>query len=64
MINEDGTPNRGHTNNLVPFIICDKHVKLKDKGIITQIAPTLLKYMNIAIPKQMEDTKVLFKLDL
>jgi hypothetical protein len=28
MVNEDGTPNKGHTANPVPFIIRDKNVKL------------------------------------
>ena len=63
MINEDGTPNKGHTANPVPFIIRDKNVVLKSKGYITQVAGTILKYMDIAIPKEMKDAGILFKED-
>lgn len=63
MVNEDGTPNKGHTANPVPFIIRDKNVKLKNKGSITQVAGTILKYMDIAIPKEMKESGTLFKED-
>ena len=42
-----------HTTSLVPFIITDKNVKLKSKGDLTNIAPTILKYMDILILRQM-----------
>lgn len=61
MLNPDGSIDFGHTSNKVPFIIRDKHIKLKNNGNITQIAPTILKYMNVAIPKEMSETKTLFK---
>ena len=32
----------------------------KHKGDLTQIAPTILKYMDIAIPKEMKETRTLF----
>ena len=60
MLDKDGTMLTTHSTNPVPFIIRDKHVNLKHKGDITQIAPTILKYMDIAIPKEMRDTKTLF----
>lgn len=54
MINDDGTINTAHTTNLVPFIILDKNIKLKeDKGTLSDIAPTILKIMNLEIPKEM-----------
>lgn len=55
MINDDGTINTAHTTNLVPFIILDKSIKLKEnyQGSLKDIAPTILKIMNIAIPKEM-----------
>jgi 2,3-bisphosphoglycerate-independent phosphoglycerate mutase len=43
----------------VPFILLDKHIILKEKGDLTMVAPTLLKYMDIAIPKEMKESKVL-----
>lgn len=52
MINEDNTINTNHTTNKVPFIITDKNISLKD-GALCDIAPTILKIMNIDIPKEM-----------
>lgn len=60
MLSETGETITTHSINPVPFIIRDKHVTLKHKGDITQIAPTILKYMDIAIPKEMKETKTLF----
>jgi len=56
MINDDETTNTAHTTNLVPFIILDKNIKLKENyiGKLSDIAPTILKIMNIDIPKDMD----------
>jgi len=43
-----------HTTSKVPFIITDKKLRLKD-GDLTNVAPTILEYMDIAIPKDMTD---------
>lgn len=59
MINEDGSPCTTHTTALVPFVICDSKVKLKDGGSLVNVAPTILDYMDIAIPKEMEATESL-----
>ena len=48
-----------HSLSKVPFIITDDSIKLKKNGDLTNVAPTLLNYMDIAIPKQMEDAKSL-----
>jgi len=54
MINDDNTINTAHTTNLVPFIILDKNIKLKNKvGSLSDVAPTILKLMNIDIPQEM-----------
>ena len=60
MINEKGEVITTHSLAEVPFIITDKNVVLKENGDLTMVAPTLLKYMDIAIPKSMEQTKNLF----
>lgn len=54
MVNEDGTPNTAHTTNLVPCILVDASYKgrLKD-GKLGDLAPTILKLMGLATPKQM-----------
>jgi 2,3-bisphosphoglycerate-independent phosphoglycerate mutase len=51
---EDGTPNTAHTTAKVPFILFGngKH-SLRENGTLADIAPTLLKMMNIAKPKEM-----------
>ncbi len=61
MLTKDGEKITTHSTNPVPFIIRDKHVALNKKGDLTQIAPTILKYMDIAIPKSMKETKTLFQ---
>jgi len=60
MLNENDEPIRTHSMSPVPFIILDEKLELKETGDITMIAPTLLKYMDIAIPKEMKETKDLF----
>ena len=53
MINEDGSPNTAHTINPVPIIVIDENIaKVKD-GILADIAPTILKIMNINKPSLM-----------
>jgi 2,3-bisphosphoglycerate-independent phosphoglycerate mutase len=54
MINADGTPNTAHTTNLVPCILVDNNFKgvIKD-GKLGDLAPTILKLMNVPIPPQM-----------
>ena len=41
-----------HSTSLVPFIITDKSITLKN-GKLGDIAPTLLNIMDIDIPKEM-----------
>jgi 2,3-bisphosphoglycerate-independent phosphoglycerate mutase len=54
MINEDGTPNTAHTVNLVPYWIIDNELKPTLKaGKLADVAPTILKIMGIAKPKEM-----------
>jgi len=53
MINEDGTPNTSHTTFPVPVILVDKDLKKIKSGILSDIAPTILKLMGIKQPKVM-----------
>ena len=61
MLDEDGNPVTTHTTSLVPFIITDTKVKLKNKGSLVNVAPTVLDYMDIALPKEMKDTPSLIE---
>lgn len=45
-----------HTLSKVPFIIVDENIKLKEAGDLTNIAPTILDYMDIAKPKEMKNS--------
>ena len=47
-----------NTLSPVPFIIMDKKINLEN-GTLTSFAPTILKYMDIAIPKEMKNTEIL-----
>ena len=57
MLSDNGEVITTHSLSKVPFIITDKSLKLRENGDLTMVAPTLLKYMDIAIPKDMEGTK-------
>lgn len=45
-----------HSLEKVPFIIMDNKVTLKETGDLTMVAPTILTYMDIALPKEMQET--------
>jgi 2,3-bisphosphoglycerate-independent phosphoglycerate mutase len=54
MINEDGSPNTAHTLNLVPLFIIDKNFTgTIHPGKLGDIAPTILRMMDLPIPKEM-----------
>jgi len=52
MIDEDNNIVTSHTNSKVPFIVCKKNIKLKD-GKLGDVAPTILKLMDIEVPDEM-----------
>lgn len=60
MIDEEGREITAHTSNKVPLIITDNNVSLESGGKLGDIAPSILKYMNIDIPEEMTG-KVLIK---
>ncbi len=52
----DGSPFTAHTTNKVPFIVVGeefKNKKLREGGILADVAPTLLDMMKIAVPEEM-----------
>lgn len=56
MIDENGEPMTAHTTNLVPLILASdvfKNNKLKDNGRLCDLAPTMLRILNIKQPKEM-----------
>lgn len=53
MLNEDGSVNTAHTTNLVPCILIDSDYKSVADGKLGDIAPTILKIMQVPIPEKM-----------
>jgi 2,3-bisphosphoglycerate-independent phosphoglycerate mutase len=54
MINADGTPNTAHTLNPVPFFIIDNEWKGNIiPGKLGDLAPMILKMMNLPVPNEM-----------
>jgi len=60
MINRDGSINTQHTTNMVPFIVLDKNIKLRD-GKLGDIASTVLDIMNLEIPEEMTGNSLIVK---
>lgn len=52
-LNDDGTPNTAHSLNPVPCILINSEYKKIENGVLADVAPTILKMMNLAIPSEM-----------
>ena len=63
MIDEDDNIITSHTTSKVPFIICNSNYKVKD-GKLSDIAPTILKIMNLDIPDDMTGKVLIEEEDL
>ena len=62
MVNpETGKPQTAHTTNKVPFVLINgkSNVELKDDGALCDIAPTILKLMNIDKPEEMDGNSLI-----
>jgi 2,3-bisphosphoglycerate-independent phosphoglycerate mutase len=61
MINDDGSPNTAHTTNPVPVIYVsqDPINKQINHGILADVAPTILKILDIALPSEMNGRSLL-----
>lgn len=56
MLDEFNNPVTTHTTSKVPFIITDLNVELRKNGSLVNVAPTILEYMDIALPEEMQNT--------
>lgn len=52
-MSDNGSSHTAHTTNLVPFILVKKDMKLRRRGILADVAPTVLDLLNVEIPKEM-----------
>ena len=59
MMNPDGTPHTAHTTNPVPMILIDKELKSIKNGVLGDIAPTILRLMNVEQPKEMTQNSLI-----
>ena len=59
MINRDGTPNTAHTTNKVPCFILNTDYKYIQTGSLCDIAPTILKVMNMEQPAEMDGKSII-----
>ncbi len=59
MKNDDGSPNTSHTKNPVPIILIDKDYHAIKDGILSNVAPTILKLMNIKKPQVMTEHPII-----
>jgi 2,3-bisphosphoglycerate-independent phosphoglycerate mutase len=59
MLDEDGDTFTAHTTNLVPFIVTDPNVTLRQGGALGDIAPTMLKLLNLEQPEVMTGQSII-----
>ena len=59
MFDEDGAPFTAHTTNPVPFCVVGYPCELRDGGRLADIAPTMLKIMDIPQPAEMDGTSII-----
>ena len=53
MFDEDGSPFTAHTTNPVPFCVVGYPCKLREGGVLADIAPTMLKILGLPQPEEM-----------
>ncbi|MDR2557755.1 MAG: 2,3-bisphosphoglycerate-independent phosphoglycerate mutase [Mycoplasmataceae bacterium] len=61
LLDDKNKPFTAHTINPVPLIVTDEKVKLAKTGALANIAPTILDYLKIAIPSEMDQPSLLIK---
>ncbi len=55
----EGKPMTAHTTNPVPVIVTKENVRLRDGGILADLAPTLLDLLEIDKPEEMTGTSLI-----
>jgi 2,3-bisphosphoglycerate-independent phosphoglycerate mutase len=58
-IDDEGNPVTSHTTNPVPFIVTIDKAQLREGRVLADIAPTILKILDIGQPQQMSGKSIL-----
>ena len=61
MLEADGSPFTAHTTNPVPFIVVGEDCKLREGGVLADIAPTILQVMGLEQPAEMTGKSLIVK---
>ena len=59
MVDDDGEPFTAHTTNPVPFCVVGYPCKLREGGVLADIAPTMLKIMDLPQPEEMTGKSII-----
>ncbi len=59
MYDEGGEPFTAHTTNPVPFCVVGYPCQLREGGVLADIAPTMLKILNLPQPSEMTGTSII-----
>ena len=59
MLEDDGSPNTAHSTNPVPLIITKPGLTLRERGVLGDVAPTVLELMAIGQPTAMTGTSLM-----
>ena len=59
LLDDQNNTYTAHTSNLVPFIVTNSHLALKEDGKLGDIAPTMLQLLGLKIPKEMNGESLL-----
>ena len=58
-LDADGNPFTAHTTNVVPLIVTNSHIGLKEGGKLGDLAPTMLQLLGLPIPEEMDGESLL-----
>lgn len=61
VLTDDNKPYTSHTLNPVPFVTTDGNLKFINGGKLANIAPTILEYLDINIPNEMNEKSLIKK---
>lgn len=56
VVTVEGQPMTAHTTNPVPVIVTKPNITMRDGGILADLAPTMLKLLNVKQPQEMTGT--------